>query len=160
MIALSLDIVNESIFFVKADTIVSVWERHITLRNGGIAMKKLLVGMLAVCMAAVMTGCGDRNNSATQNSTAPEATMLVTAQPDNTTDTSPAADTTDDSSDDMDNTDNSDNTGKDGSVSDDIKRGVDDVGDGVKDAVDGVDDAIDDTVDGVDNAVNGTNGKN
>lgn len=28
MIALSQDIVNESIFFVKAVTIVSVWERH------------------------------------------------------------------------------------------------------------------------------------
>lgn len=115
-------------------------------------MKKLLIGMLAVCMAAVMTGCGDKNNSATQNSTEPEATMLVTAQPDNTEETAPSMDTETDSPADPESTD--------GDVSDDIKRGVDDVGDGVKDAVDGVDDAIDDTVDGVDNAVNGTDEKN
>lgn len=120
-------------------------------------MKKVIIGLLAVCMATVMTGCGDKNNSATQNSAAPEATMLVTKEPDAAI--SPEADNYE-ATDDFHETDTNDEDENKDDLSDDIKDGVDHVGDGVKDAVDGVNGAIDDTVDGVDSAVGGDKDNN
>lgn len=35
-------------------------------------MKKLAVAVLGMCMAAMLTGCGDKNNSATDSSMATE----------------------------------------------------------------------------------------
>lgn len=81
-------------------------------------MKKLVVAMIGVCMAMMLTGCGDKNNSATE----PAAT------------TDPAVST------DAPGTDNND-------LSDDVKKGVDDAADGINDAVDDVDDAVDDMTD-------------
>lgn len=88
-------------------------------------MKKVMAGLLAVCMAAALVGCGEKNNNAS-GTTSPETTEATeaTASPDAT-------------------------NGAGGDMSEDIKDGVDDVGDGIKDAVDDIDDMADDVEKGV-----------
>ena len=121
-------------------------------------MKKLiLTGLLTICFAFLLVGCGgDKNNSATEPTGTPQATDRAVA-----TETPKANDDSDAAADDK--TDAGDNaTDDDDSVSDGIKNGTDKVGDGVKDAVDGVvdgaDDMIDGAVDGIDDATDGATG--
>lgn len=95
-------------------------------------MKKVMAGLLAVCMAAALVGCGKKNDNAS-GTTSPETTGATeaTASPDAAN--GAGGDT-------MDNG---------GDMSEDIKDGVDDVGDGIKDAVDDIDDMADDVEKGV-----------
>lgn len=101
-------------------------------------MKKVMAGLLAVCMAAALVGCGEKNDNAS-GTTSPETTGATeaTASPDATN--GAGGDTMDNGS--------GNNDG--GDMSEDIKDGVDDVGDGIKDAVDDIDDMADDVEKGV-----------
>lgn len=97
-------------------------------------MKKIVaVGLLAVCLSAMLAGCGDSNNSATDATATPGSATETTDRPVDT-DTPEATGGT--------SGDQTDNDAND--LSEDVKDGVDDAADGVKDAVDGVDDAVDD----------------
>ena len=91
-------------------------------------MKRIIVtGFLVMCLATMLIGCGDRNNSATE----------PTAQ---ATSTAPA-----------DNAESNGGMNEENDLSDDVKNGVDDAADGINDAVDNVDDAVDDMTDGGNN---------
>ena len=103
----------------------SIVRNDFFVESEDISMKKIVVfAMLVVCLAAMVTGCGNKNNSATDPSASPETTN----ENDNTA--TPNA---------TDNNKNDDND-----LSDDVKDGVDDAADGVNDVIDGVDDAVDD----------------
>ena len=55
-------------------------------------MKKLIaIGLLTICLSAMMVGCGDKNNSATDPSNSPDTTTDATDTP-NATDTPEATD--------------------------------------------------------------------
>lgn len=98
-------------------------------------MKKvIMLGMLSTCLAVMLVGCGEKNNSAT----APTETPNITK--------SPVATQTPGRGND---------SGDDDGLSDDIKDGADAAGDGIKDAVDGAGDAVDGAVDGAGDVMDG-----
>lgn len=112
-------------------------------------MKKTVVSIfLTICLALMLVGCGDKNNSATAPTNSPETSARPAGEDGNNASASPTGtgDMTDDNG--MDND-------KDGGLSNDIKEGADDIGDGVKDAVDGAEDGVKDAVDGAKDAVDG-----
>jgi hypothetical protein len=119
-------------------------------RYGGYMRKKtLLFGVVLVLSMMVFAGCGNMNNSATDNTQeSPEATHADLR--DNDTDNNSAASPS------VDNDDANDNG---------IEQGVDDTVDGAEDAVDDVIDGTEDAVDDAADALDGdddttTNNKN
>ena len=111
----------------------SIVRNDLFVESEDISMKKIVVfAMLVVCLSAMITGCGNKNNSATDPSASPETTNEATQTPTNENDNTATPNATDD------------NKNDDNDLSDDLKDGVDDAADGVNDVIDGVDDAVDD----------------
>jgi len=111
----------------------SIVRNDLFVESEDISMKKIVVfAMLVVCLSAMVTGCGNKNNSATDPSASPETTNEATQTPTNENDNTATPNATDD------------NKNDDNDLSDDVKDGVDDAADGVNDVIDGVDDAVDD----------------
>ena len=57
----------------------SIVRNDLFVESEDISMKKIVVfAMLVVCLSAMVTGCGNKNNSATDPSASPEATNEAT----------------------------------------------------------------------------------
>lgn len=60
----------------------SIVRNDLFVESEDISMKKIVVfAMLVVCLSAMVTGCGNKNNSATDPSASPEATNEATQTP-------------------------------------------------------------------------------
>ncbi len=104
-------------------------------------MKKgILTIFLLGSMMLVFTGCGNKNNSATEGTQSPEATQSASPT-DMPKETDAAPDDTDDNM-----------------AGNAVKDAADGAGNAVKDAVDGVGNAADDVIDGAGDAVDDVTG--